>query len=197
MQPSPEAIQPLLSAHRQFLAFVERRVESREVAEDILQSAFVRSLERSHEIRDEESVVAWFYRVLRNAVIDHYRSRDARDRALEAWGREMASDDRVDPSVHQEVCGCISDLLGSLKPEYRDALQAVDIEEHSLNELAERSGITAGNAAVRVHRARQALRREVVRACGTCAEHGCVNCECQRGCKSQAAPHHSATEPSS
>ena len=57
---SPEAIQHLVDSHRQFLAFLQTRVESRAVAEDILQSAFVRGLERGADVRDEESAVAWF-----------------------------------------------------------------------------------------------------------------------------------------
>src|SRR6185437_6019078 len=85
----PAAIQRLVDSHRQFLAFLERRVESRAVAEDILQSAFVRGLERGAEMRDEESAVAWFYRVLRNAVIDHYRHRASTERAIEGWGKEF------------------------------------------------------------------------------------------------------------
>ena len=40
---------------------------------EILQSAFVTGIEKQKTIQDGESVVAWFYRVLRNAVIDHYR----------------------------------------------------------------------------------------------------------------------------
>ena len=74
---SPAAIQRLVDSHRQFLAFLQTRVESRAAAEDILQSAFVRGLERGADVRDEESAVAWFYRILRNAVIDHYRHRAA------------------------------------------------------------------------------------------------------------------------
>src|SRR4051812_21085206 len=88
---SPAAIQRLVDSHRQFLAFLQARVESRAAAEDILQSAFVRSLERGAEVRDEESAVAWFYRVLRNAVIDHYRHRDATGRAHEGWGKEFVA----------------------------------------------------------------------------------------------------------
>lgn len=43
---APEAIATLVSGHREFLAFLERRVESRAAAEDILQGAFARALER-------------------------------------------------------------------------------------------------------------------------------------------------------
>ena len=116
---SSEAIQVLVDGHRRFLAFVEPRVESRAVAEDILQSAFVRSLERSSEIRDEESVIAWFYRVLRNAVVDHYRHRAATERAVEGWAREIATHEQPEADTERDICGCIASLLVTLKAESR------------------------------------------------------------------------------
>src|SRR3954462_212158 len=124
---SPGAIQRLVESHRQFLSFLERRVESRAVAEDILQSAFVRGLERGGEVRDEESAVAWFYRVLRNAVIDHYRHRASTERALEGWGQQFGAQETAEPELSQEICQCISSLMETLKPEYREALRIVDM----------------------------------------------------------------------
>jgi RNA polymerase sigma-70 factor, ECF subfamily len=174
---SRQAIAQLVEGHRDFLAFLERRVESREAAEDILQSAFARGLEKGAGVR-EEKVVAWFYRVLRNAVIDHYRHRSASARATEAWGREFSEIQEPAAALRQEICQCVSGLLATLKPEYREALRLVDLEDGTLGDLARQSGITAENAAVRIHRARKALRRQVERACGTCAEHGCFDCRC-------------------
>lgn len=176
---SPAAIQQLVDSHRQFLAFLQGRVESRAVAEDILQSAFVRGLERGGDVRDEESAVAWFYRVLRNAVIDHYRHRASTERALEGWGKEFIAHEAPQAELQQAICQCISDLVGTLKPEYQQALRIVDLDEGSLKDLAEHSGTTAGNAAVRVHRAREALRKQVRTVCGSCAEHGCMDCHCK------------------
>ena len=184
---SPEAIALLVSGHREFLAFLERRVESKAAAEDILQAAFVRGLERGSEVQDEK-VVAWFYRVLRNAVIDHYRHRSTSARALENWGREFSESQESDAALRQEICRCISGLLDDLKPEYRDALRLVDLDDGKLSDLAEQSGISAENAAVRVHRARKALRRKVEQACGTCAEHGCFDCHCKITSGSHCAP---------
>ena len=103
---SPAAVQRLVESHRQFLAFLEKRVESRAVAEDILQSAFVRGLERGAELRDEESAVAWFYRVLRNAVIDHYRHRASTERAHEGWAREVVTQEAPEAELKQEICQC-------------------------------------------------------------------------------------------
>jgi RNA polymerase sigma factor (sigma-70 family) len=176
---TPEAIQRLVDHHRQFLAFLQTRVESRAAAEDILQSAFVKGLERGAEVRDEESAVAWFYRVLRNAVIDHYRHRASTERVMENWGKEFVAHETPEAELKHEICQCVSGLLETLKPEYRDALRTIDIDEGSLNDLARQAGITAGNAAVRVHRAREALRKQVRAVCGSCAEHGCLDCHCQ------------------
>jgi RNA polymerase sigma-70 factor (ECF subfamily) len=74
-------IQPLVDNHRAFLRYLERRVGSREEAEDILQEAFGRSLDRLEALGGDENVVRWFYRVLRNAVTDHYRREAAASRA--------------------------------------------------------------------------------------------------------------------
>ncbi len=188
---TPEAIQRLVDHHRQFLAFLQTRVESRAAAEDILQSAFVKGLGRGGEVRDEESVVAWFYRILRNAVIDHYRHRASTDRAMEGFGKEFIKQEEPTAELKNEICACVLGLLDTLKPEYRDALRAIDLEERSLNDLADQAGITSGNAAVRVHRAREALRKQVRVVCGSCAEHGCLDCRCKTtssaGCHSNDA----------
>jgi RNA polymerase sigma-70 factor (ECF subfamily) len=178
---SPEAIRRLVASHRQFLAFLQARVESRAVAEDILQSAFVKGLEHGADVRDEQSAVAWFYRVLRNAMIDHYRRRASTERAMDGWGKEFAAHTAPEAELKDEICQCVSGLLDTLKPEYRDALRIIDLDEGSLNDLAEQAGISAGNAAVRVHRAREALRKQVRTACGSCAEHGCLDCHCKAG----------------
>jgi RNA polymerase sigma-70 factor (ECF subfamily) len=174
-----EALERLLEHRARFLAFLQRRVESREVAEDILQSAFVRGIEKGGELRDDESAVAWFYRVLRNAMIDHYRHRASHERAAEQWVRELETETRPDAMIQDVACGCVKEVLGELKPEYREAIQLVDLEDKSLREFAENAGIAENNAGVRVHRAREALRKAVKTTCGTCAEHGCVDCRCK------------------
>jgi RNA polymerase sigma-70 factor (ECF subfamily) len=178
---SAEAIARLVEGHREFLAFLERRVESREAAEDILQTAFVRGLERGADVEDER-VVAWFYRVLRNAIIDHYRRRSTAARAMEVWGRDFIESQAPEAELTQEICQCVSVLLPTLKPEYREALQIIDLQDGTLSELARQSGISTENAAVRAHRARKALRRSIEQACGTCAEHGCLDCRCKAPC---------------
>ena len=177
---SAETLDRLVANRAKFLAFVERRVGSRALAEDILQAAFVKGLERGGELRDDDTAVGWFYRILRNAVIDHYRHQAAGARALEEWAKEMETQVEPDDLTRGQVCECMKDVIVDLKPEYREAIEVVDLQERSLKDLADASGISTNNAGVRVHRAREALRTQIKKVCGTCATHGCLDCHCKK-----------------
>ena len=177
---SPEILALLLENHARFLAFLERRVGSRDEAEDILQDALVRSMDRAPAITDSASATTWFYRVLRNALTDHYRRQSSRGRAVDKLAAESEADTEGDPELEAVVCGCILDLLQTIKPEYGAAIRRVDLDGQSVRAYAQEAGITPGNAGVRLHRAREALRRQLVQCCGTCLEHGCLDCECRK-----------------
>ena len=169
-------IERLVANQREFRRFLESKLGDSALADDILQEAFVRGLAKVGGIRDDESAKAWFYRVLRNAVIDHARRRAAASRRLEAFAREL--EDEEEPETMGQVCQCVSRLANTLKPEYADAIERIEVEGMSVKDFATSAGISSGNAAVRVFRAREALRNQVMRSCGTCAEHGCMNCSC-------------------
>jgi RNA polymerase sigma-70 factor (ECF subfamily) len=173
---NPVVVGALVDNHRRFLAFVERRVGNRAQAEDILQAAFVRGIEKSGSIRDTESAVAWFYRLLRNALTDHYRRSGTEARLFPAEATEDTA--AYEAEIRGEVCACIKRLLPALKSEYADILDRVDLREESLAEAADALAISTNNASVRLHRARAALKKQLERSCGTCATHGCLDCGC-------------------
>lgn len=179
---TPQVVRSLVANHRRFLSFLERRVGSREIAEDILQDAFVRGLPRVEQLRDGEAATGWFYQVLRNAIIDHHRRRGAEARAMERVGVLGETESpAADAELLNEACRCVAELLDTLKPEYATALREVEMQERSLSDYAREAGITANNAAVRLHRARTAMRNQLLKSCGTCAEHGCLDCTCGGG----------------
>lgn len=180
-KPTPEVVSRLVANHREFLAFLQARVGSRAVAEDILQDAFVRGMNKIGELRDEGSAVAWFYRLLRNAVIDRQRRDAAAGRRLDALAAELDEGVEPAPELRGAVCQCVARLADTLKPEYAEALRRIEIDGVAVKDYAAEAGITAGNAAVRVFRAREALKKQVVRSCGTCADGGCRECTCGSG----------------
>jgi RNA polymerase sigma-70 factor (ECF subfamily) len=174
--------QQTLAARRgDFVAFVERRVRDRALAEDLVQAAFEHAVMRIDDLRDDDAVVAWFYRSLRNAIVDRQRRRTTEGKAFDALAREV--DDWVDAIVAAppRVCRCVLRVAHELKPEYADALQSIEVDGAAVKDFAAQHGISRSNAAVRVFRAREALRRGILATCGACAEGGCVDCTCGDG----------------
>ena len=173
-------VETLLENHRAFLRYLERRVGDRALAEDILQDAFAKVVARPEQAPTDEAVVPWFYRTLRNAAVDQFRRRGAADRAYGAFARELETHETPSTDMETEICACVSRLAATLKPEYAEALQAIEVTGTPVKAYAQQKGLSSSNAAVRVFRAREALKKRVIESCGTCAEHGCVNCTCKR-----------------
>jgi RNA polymerase sigma factor (sigma-70 family) len=185
--PPPEIVAMLVGNHREFLAYVQRRVGDRALAEEILQEAFVKSLDRADQIRD--SAIGWVSRVLRNAVIDHQRRHASAARRLDAFAAELDTSTTPAGETYEAVCQCVARIAESLKPEYANALRRVEIDGVSVKDYAVEAGITSSNAGVRIFRAREALRKQVARSCGTCADHGCYQCTCGASTASGCGSH--------
>jgi len=168
----------LLENHRAFLRYLERRVGDRALAEDILQEAFAKVVARPELAPNDEALIPWFYRALRNAAVDQFRRRGSADRAYEAFARELETHEAPTSEMRGEICACVSRLASTLKPEYAEALEAIEVGSTPVKAFAEAKGLSSSNAAVRVFRARAALKKRVTESCGVCAEHGCVNCTC-------------------
>ncbi len=175
---NPELVDALVANHRAFLSYVSRRVGDKALAEDILQDAFVKVVARPDQAPADEGLVPWFYRLLRNAAIDRLRRHGAADRAMDAFARELEAHQHPPAEVEAEICACVTRLTATLKPEYAEALQTIEIGGTPVKAFAAQRGLSASNAAVRVFRAREALKKRVVASCGTCAEHGCLDCSC-------------------
>ena len=175
-----DSLHALLERHAAFLAFVQ----DRPLAEDILQSAYLRALQRVESVRDHTSVVPWFYAILRNAIIDHARSRQSENGALERWAAELehihGGADFSHEATRGIVCGCIEKLLPTLRPSYAEILREVDLGTRSLTEFAANHKLKPGNDAVRAHRTRAALKQELIQTCGVCSFHACLDCSCKQ-----------------
>ncbi|MGE0193683.1 MAG: RNA polymerase sigma factor [Planctomycetota bacterium] len=177
----------LLAEQARFLGFLERRLGDRATAEDVLQDAYVKAWSKGSSLREDEAVVPWFFQVLRNAVVDYVRRRQAGNRARQALKGQAHGGASLEADLHDALCACVGGLLTGLRPEQADLLRRVELEGQRVKDVAEALGIAEGTAAVRLHRARQALGDALKGACGACATHGCRDCQCRgprRGCSS-------------
>lgn len=160
-----------------FLAFLRKHVRSEAEAEDLLQQGLLNAIRHQAEWDAKENILAWFYRILRNALTDHYRASAAEQRKQETLQDVSATS--IPQDERDPLCACFKDLLPSLKPEYAEALRRIDLEEEDPAKVAASLGVTGNNLTVRLHRARKSLKTRLEGVCGVCTRHGCLDCTCK------------------
>ena len=172
----------LVENHRNFRSFLAKRVDSESVAEDLLQASLKKAIESPADALETGSIVAWFYKILRNTLTDYYRFRAAESRKHDGFLQELTISGSATVNAADEIeaaiCECFEALLPTLKNDYAEALRRVDLNGEGVSAVAKDFGISENNLSVRLHRARNALRVSLERTCGTCTEHGCLNCTC-------------------
>jgi RNA polymerase sigma-70 factor (ECF subfamily) len=172
---STDGVEQLALSRDRFLAFVNSRISDPGLAEDIVQTSLVRAAESIDNLKDRDRLVPWFYAILRNAVTDSYRQH-AKPREVELPAN---FDIAEEPELERHLCECFAALLPSLKPEYAELIESLDLANEGSNVTALRLGLSVNNLKVRHHRARQALKRKLEETCRVCAEHHCLDCTCQ------------------
>ncbi|MEM9038678.1 MAG: sigma-70 family RNA polymerase sigma factor [Actinomycetota bacterium] len=154
-------------------AFVAARVR-RDEADDIIQLAALRAMERADALDDPARVVAWLYRIHRNLIIDTYRQRARERRYVETV--DEVPDGAAAPA--DDPCDCSVAQAKRLTPNYAAILSLVDSDGLRLSEAAHRLQVTVNNATVRLHRARKALRQAMLEHCGVRDSDDCADCRC-------------------
>ena len=142
------------------------RLRSREDAEDVLQDYTLKALQGAPGVR-EDKIDAWLNVSLRNALFDRYRRAGARRRLSEAAAAEPP-DCRESEDVDEIALPCLAASVAELKPSYAAVLRRADLEDAPLKDVAAELGLTTNNTAVRLHRAREMLRRVMHARCAAC-----------------------------
>lgn len=176
---TPAVVRSLAEAHADIRQFLRRTLQNEADADDVMQDFYARVLLRSSQLKREGSARAWLRRVLRSTLNDHLRRQAARRRAEADFARKEAALPPVEAELDSVACLCLHKVLPALKPEYADVLREVDLQERSREAVAAALGLTPGNLAVRLHRARRALRHVLELTCETCPIHGYLDCGCE------------------
>ena len=164
-------IEAKLSSERgRWLRFLASRLPSREDAEDALQDFSIRAIQGAARVSDPQKIDAWLNVSLRNTLFDRYRREGARRRLRQGVASEpppTADHDDFDEDIGTPMT-CLSSAIGELKPVYADLIRRAELQEAPLKLVAAELTLTANNVAVRLHRAREALRRSMRARCAEC-----------------------------
>jgi RNA polymerase sigma-70 factor (ECF subfamily) len=151
-------------------------------AEDLTQEVFVKLSRALPSFRGEAKLSTWIYRIATNAALDRLRSPRFQEaeqdlsQARQAANSETELPDRnawtgepvplVEPQVYRkEMNDCIQETIRQLPEIYRTVLMLSEIEGLSNAEVAEVLGITLDAVKIRLHRARDLIRKEMIENC--------------------------------
>jgi RNA polymerase sigma factor (sigma-70 family) len=141
----------------------------RDAAEDLAQETLIEAWRHQDRLLDRQGTDRWLSAIARNVCLRWARRR-GRERArlsfpgYEAPGADLASLPADDGDIaidleREELAELLDRALALLPPETRSVLVEKYVEETPLAEIAARLNLSAGAAAVRLHRGRLALHR--------------------------------------
>ncbi len=138
-----------------------RVLRHREDAEDAVNDAFLRALERIDQCTAERPFGPWFFRIVATTAINKQRA--AKRRETEELS-ETAVSDVVGPADEASLSvlrGAVEVALATLPAMQRQLIEMVTFEEFTPTEAAQLLEVPAGTARWHLHEARKALRTQL------------------------------------
>lgn len=148
-----------------------RMLGNRHEAEDMAQEAFIRAYVNIHSFNIKLKFSTWIYRIATNLCIDRIRKKkpdfylDAEVAGTEGLNMysQIASDTALpeDEVESLELHDTIQKEILLLPEKYRTVIVLKYIEELSLKEIGEILDMPIGTIKTRIHRGREALRKQL------------------------------------
>lgn len=148
-----------------------RMLGNRHEAEDMAQEAFIRAYVNISRFNIELKFSTWLYRIATNLCIDRIRKKkpdyylDAEvpgTEGLNMYSQIPANTRLPEEDVESlELQTMIQQEISKLPEKYRAVIVLKYIEELSLNEISEILELPLGTVKTRIHRGREALRKQL------------------------------------
>jgi RNA polymerase sigma-70 factor, ECF subfamily len=139
-----------------------RIVRRHDLADDVTQEAFLRAHRALASYDRGRPFGPWICRIAANLAINHVRSPEAREEALDegALDRSPAavSDGPLDAVLEKEARSVLEEAVGRLPPEQRAVFVLRTFEDLSYKEIALALDLSVGTVMSRLSRAREKLR---------------------------------------
>ncbi len=153
-----------------------RMLGNREEAEDVAQEVFITVFKSIDSFRGDAKFSTWLYRIAANHCknrIKYLARRHDRDKAPydEKSERAIAAASTAPPPASRpdkqlegvELEQLMQQAIASLEEDHRLLVVLRDVEELSYEEICEITGLREGTVKSRLHRARMALRKKLLK----------------------------------
>jgi RNA polymerase sigma-70 factor, ECF subfamily len=132
----------------------------REKASEILQTAYLKILEKQHTFRGASTFKTWLFIVIKNTALDALREQRKREKkmvgGLVAWHAvyESSSESRLE---EKQRSAFFLEAINRLSERQRQLMQLVFYHDFSINQAAEVLHLSSGSARQHYHRAKKVL----------------------------------------
>ncbi|SEF69873.1 RNA polymerase sigma-70 factor, ECF subfamily [Algoriphagus boritolerans DSM 17298 = JCM 18970] len=133
--------------------------KDRDLAEDVLQNVFEKTVERQKELQTHPNLAGWMVKSLKNEVLMHHRKNNRMDGLEEI--QEPAAE-QLDSLESEESHRLIFDLVSRLPEKQQVIFHLREVEELSYEEIALQMEISLDQVKVNLHRARKTLREKLI-----------------------------------
>lgn len=135
--------------------YIHRSCGNYELAEDIMQEAFLRFLRTAPAGLDAPAMRGYLYRTAESLLIDHWR----RSKRNQRWSLEMLfrKEPQRDRGHDLGKADDMTEAFQELKPQQRSLLWMAYVEEFDHREIAAAAGVKEKSVKVLLFRARKAL----------------------------------------
>jgi RNA polymerase sigma-70 factor (ECF subfamily) len=171
------AFRELVDEHRErVFNLTYRMLGNRAEAEDLAQEVFITVFKTIDTFREESKFSTWLYRVTVNHCKNrikylarrHDRDQDELDDALDHATASVSSAPTAMPRPDRQLEGAqmeqlLQAAINELDDDHRVLVVLRDIEDLSIEEIVEITGLPDGTIKSRLHRARLALRKKLAR----------------------------------
>ena len=152
-------IEQLLAAYQgPLIRYAYRLVHDRQVAEDMVQEAFLRFVRRPLEYGEPRQRVAWFYRVVHNLCVDWLKRESKRSDIYERIRRQSSEGETPAGVVSMDRWQYLEGLLGRLNEKQKHVMMLFFREGLSYKEIADVTGFSMSNVGMLLHRGLKKMR---------------------------------------
>jgi RNA polymerase sigma-70 factor (ECF subfamily) len=149
--------------HKALLTFIRSKIRSKEDAEDILQSVFIKISSSIHKLSDQEKLQAWIFTITRNAIIDYYRTDSGTLRIDDTKLTDIIEDGSTDNIM--EIDNCLHGMIDLLPEEYKNIIIDSELKGVKQKDLAKKYNIAYSSLRSRVQRGRNRLKKLLLNCC--------------------------------
>jgi RNA polymerase sigma-70 factor (ECF subfamily) len=141
-------------------SLVAHMINCREDAEEITQDVFIKAFEKLSSFNIDSSFSTWLYRIAYNTTISALRRRPCNSVAIAEEILADTDDTLVDETLNnenEELLQRLDRAIALLSPEERALVRLYHLEERSISETAQITGLKENSVKVKLHRARKKL----------------------------------------